>query len=440
MPDHVGPAQASGRGGLLVPFVAAAVAAAVFFAWQARMMFLDDAFIHLRIADNLRDAGIFSFNGLGPSYCTSSPLYTALLAALSRLDDGPFLPKIVGLVIYFALIALLAHSALRSRHLRSRWLWALFLAAVASPLGVRWLSDGMETGLAGLAVTMLARLALAIESGTAPRAWAGILAVFVTGLLLALLRVEDCLLVAMIGLASVAGRRSLVPDRHAAALAAGAAAGLATLLAIFGTVLPDTAVAKAVTTPLGLHAILDNLFGYRYFVFVEFFLLAYNIGRLDQAPLRFAPPDARRQRRLRLAAPLALVVLAAWQFLDYQRLAKMIEGRSASMAKFLALDLSALRGSEGIAWDIGMIGYFSQATILDVHGLVNGRAYAGMTDEARLRRFAADPKLRFAFGDQEQLDGLNALTDTRSWKLLESFDFPNFNGLPGRHYLLVRPD
>lgn len=44
--------------------------------------YLDDAYIHLRIAKNLANFGYYTFNGYSPTYSTSSPLYTGFLALL----------------------------------------------------------------------------------------------------------------------------------------------------------------------------------------------------------------------------------------------------------------------------------------------------------------------------------------------------------------------
>ena len=42
--------------------------------------FLDDTFIHLKIAKNILEKGIYSFNGIESDFSTSSPLYTTILS------------------------------------------------------------------------------------------------------------------------------------------------------------------------------------------------------------------------------------------------------------------------------------------------------------------------------------------------------------------------
>ena len=62
---------------------------------------LDDAFIHLRYAEHLLEAGRYSFNGQDPDFGISSPLYPALLSIAVTLGLGPLAPKICSLVIFW---------------------------------------------------------------------------------------------------------------------------------------------------------------------------------------------------------------------------------------------------------------------------------------------------------------------------------------------------
>jgi hypothetical protein len=117
--------------------------------------FLDDAFIHLRIAENLIDNGFYSFNGLSEDFSTSSPLYTGLLAALSSVHRTPYLPKIVNLVVYFIVLSVLIRAVTRSRENKQLALLFTSLILLSSPFGIRWLTDGMETGLVVLFAILL---------------------------------------------------------------------------------------------------------------------------------------------------------------------------------------------------------------------------------------------------------------------------------------------
>jgi hypothetical protein len=119
------------------------------------------------------------------------------------------------------------------------------------------------------------------------------------------------------------------------------------------------------------------------------------------------------------------VALAAWQVFDFTRLQ-----RSAP--------LKDLAGTFGIARDVGLIGFFSESTILDANGLVNGREIARMPMQDRLRTFVSAHPVEFVFANTGQLRQLEGILDVHHWTSRGSFDFPNFGGDIDRHYLLVR--
>lgn len=471
-------------------FVAACAAAALLYAWQARFLFLDDAFIHLRIARMLMAHGYFSFNGDFAAYCTSSPLYTTLLALADAWAGSPFVPKVLGLCAYTALFAVLARRVLAANRADSLYLHAWFLAAVASPLGIRWFTDGMETVLVALMALALARLAESVHDGGKYRP-VTLLTAMAAGACATLLRIEFCFLIAMIGLASLSGFRRGGVDRLALCLGAGAAAGLFAVWMIFGGILPDTAVAKAhaardlpmaraaadtlvvlakthaaasflgasmlllwavslwraqtrdprrgfvltlnLALPLFVALVMwrqQAIQGIRYLVFIEFFLVVFNLAMLRQAQVR-APVH-----RGWLASALALVL--AWQAFDFHLLRVMTDGRGASFEKFRDTDLRDLAGTPGIAWDVGFIGFFSGAIILDGHGLVNGPDVARLGEPERLRQFVQRYPVRFVFANASQLQALEGLLDLRDWETRATFDFPNVSGHADRHFLLVR--
>jgi hypothetical protein len=480
---------------------------ATIYLWVSRYLFLDDAFIHLRIARSLAAFGFYSFNGDKPAYCTSSPLFTALLALGSRVYAGDFLPKIVDLLTYIALFALAARRVFAARTGSAAALAVVFLAAIASPLAMRWLTDGMETGLAGVFALLLAAAAFDVYQDLRPVSFVEQVGYAIFAAFAATLRVEFCFLIAAIGVASLKRSDPAGLNPRAIGLAVGAAAGLAVVYGVFGALLPDTAVAKshlmadmprlqgnvatlldiakahAAASSLGLlvlgagvlscaaalHRAQDRRFvmilnasfplllllvvwrqqavqGYRYFVFIEFFLLAFNIAVLDAAPgpavLTAHQPNAAMPGRGSWSIPVvALLGLAfvGWQAFDLHKLEIIAEGRSASFEKFESLNLEDLRGSYGIAWDVGMIGYFSHANILDANGLVDGRDVARLSKAARLHSFVDSHPIRFVFADADQLDELKQYLDVGGWSVREAFDFPNFSGAADRHFLLVRP-
>ena len=115
--------------------------------WVARFHYLDDALIHLRYADMLRAHGFLTFDGVHPSHGTSSLLYVALLAAAGRILPSVFLPKVLSVTGYVVLLGLTLRRAWKA--VRVAWdLWLLLLLILASPMAVRWFTDGMETSLA----------------------------------------------------------------------------------------------------------------------------------------------------------------------------------------------------------------------------------------------------------------------------------------------------
>jgi hypothetical protein len=480
-------------------------AAASFYVWEARYLYLDDAFIHLRIAKNLLEHGFYSFNGDFPTYCTSSPLFTALLALCSGVAATPNLPKFIGVLIYAVLFAMIAIRVLKAATFDARWPWIVFLAAVASPLAMRWLADGMETGLTGIFALLLAGAAFQIYSQTKPVDGATLAGYAALGLLASTLRIEFALLIALIGAASLTSFRLRGLDPRPVALAVGSAAGFAVIYAIFGRLLPDTAIAKAhvltnmsssgavLTTLMDIakaHAAASSLGvvvvlgvigsflaamrsarnryfvallnaglalllllivwrqqaiqGYRYFVFIEFFLLAFNIAVMNAAP---GPGEKVPHSGViwkSFKSPLVGVVLGAvivgWQAFDLYKLRTISAGRAASFETFKNNELNDLKDTYGIAWDVGMIGYFSQARILDGNGLINGIDVARMTRADRLRLFVTSRPVRFIYVNAGQLAALNGFLDVSHWLVRETFDFPNFSGDPDRHFLMVRPD
>lgn len=119
--------------------------AQVVWAWDA---YLDDAFIHLRIGEQLFASGQFAFNPGEPGLASSSPLYTAVLGALSSFFGGlTFAPKLLSVFAFFTLLALITRRVLSADRGWPLRLEAASLLVLVSPFAVRWLTDGMETSL-----------------------------------------------------------------------------------------------------------------------------------------------------------------------------------------------------------------------------------------------------------------------------------------------------
>jgi hypothetical protein len=81
---------------------------------------------------------------------------------------------------------------------------------------------------------------------------------------------------------------------------------------------------------------------------------------------------------------------------------RVLRTRSNTMKTFMSENLQLpLQGSLGVARDVGYISYFTQDSICDLAGLVNGRMAASMNDDQRLEA-CARLMPSFAFVNAEQ--------------------------------------
>lgn len=459
--------------------------------------FMDDAFIHLRISKNLVNHGFYSFNGDEPTFSTSSPLYTFLLAIFWKIQPSFIIPKYINVVCYILLFVLLSNFILAAKSYSARMISIMWLAAIASPMAIRWLTDGMETVL--VAVTGITLGKLASDLVNKKSANSDLLAYFTVCFFATILRVEFLFLIALIvsgwflnqvlNFTKAETEKSNLPP---ITLLLGGLSGAVVIWWMFGYLLPDTAVAKAgMSSGLSFSMLGESLFsvirvhvassffglamaicwlwsafelvkkkknlvysvvlnsgflilclliffrqqalqGYRYFIFIEFFLTAYNVYSL-----RWCETCDTDRKVPRLVLLVACVLITGWQFYDFTRLKVINSGRSSSFARFSHADLSYLNKKIGIAWDVGMIGFFSDGYILDPNGLVNGRKFATMKGSDRLSIFSS-ANVDFVFANQEQIATLKPYLNVGGWTEVGQFDFPNFNKLPDTHYLLVR--
>jgi hypothetical protein len=216
---------------------------------------LDDALIHLRYASNLRNLHFITYDGVNPTFGTSSLLYVAILALLRSFTTSPLLPKILSDVTYLCLIGFVLVLIYRLGASRPAQIaCAGLLASLISPMGVRWLTDGMETSLVVLAASLLALLVhREMQRKSAPPGSYVLLCLF--GACLAFLRIELASLVALASLAILTARLAVAPNWKAKArallgsshLLLGVLIAMALLHHEFGSLLPDTAVAKAMS-------------------------------------------------------------------------------------------------------------------------------------------------------------------------------------------------
>ncbi len=425
----------------------------------ARHAMLDDALIHLRYASVLHDKHFISYDGIHRSYGASSLLYVAVLALFRTLTVSPLLPKVVSVVAYAALLSIACWLS------RANRLAIALTIVLVSPMAVRWLTDGMETSLVCV-------FSVALPILLHRRAHAALLAVVAAAI--CVLRVELGLLVGTGVLLMLAlGERV-----RAAFLCLGAALGYILVAALMGHLLPDTAVAKVGLSHLavfntavfetvaslsfGCGAVLlwalsaisawhtnrrqafianlpfpalillaitrgQQIHGIRYLIWPLLFSITWNMLTARDGWPVLGP-------RLKFAA-IGLVALA-WAF-ELPIALRIDRGRSQSFMEMRGSHLDRLQG-EGLAGDVGFIGYFSQAPICDINGLINGRAAAAMSLAERTQACIAS-RPAFLFATDQQLFSLaeSPHFDRGDWLECGSVTFRNVKS-DDRHWLLVR--
>ncbi len=467
---------------------------------------LDDALIHLRYADHLLHGHRITYDGVHASFGTSSLLYVSLLAGLRALTASPLLPRVVTSVVYVALFATLAVALYRGLQQADAppaavWLMAVALLAITvAPSAVRWLDDGMETGLVFLDALLgvLLLRTLTRSSRLPPRL---LVYGFVYGLFTVLLRVELLMLVGclslMAGLHIFTGRvRRLAVEHPVRGLVAAsmpalggiAAAGLIVLT--MGALLPDTALAKA----FGAGAWQDTFqmtavtvassFSFGIGLLLLWLaslaaLAAWDRIRLADLPgnllfplvllasavrgqqiqgiryfgwtlffpllwnlLRVADGEGRSApgfaRGLQACLLLFLVALVPAFAWESRTFYRLFADRGAALNQFRAQErLVGLRGQLGIAEDVGFVGYFTQGDICDPYGLVNGRAAAKLKYAQRFDHCMAQHPV-FAFGSREFLAKVTFQQSLAGWSVCGSYPFDNVRSRDV-HYLAVAP-
>ena len=229
------------------------------FGWGAVQ---DDAFIHLRYADNLQLHHFITYDGIHANYGASSLLYVFALAILRWLTASPDLPhatsSVMHLLLFCGLAALFARIAVRSEIAGKTGLALLLL--VCTPSAVRWLDDGMETVVAVALVSLLAWV-VHTETYERRRSRPRYAILIALSFFAVLLRVELLLLCTLGFLILTLSRFretrnwwetwGVTAQRFGAALTlsapliAGCGLALATIYSTMHVLLPDTALAKS---------------------------------------------------------------------------------------------------------------------------------------------------------------------------------------------------
>jgi hypothetical protein len=240
---------------IVVPLMAAWLVACIVFSWPS---ILDDALIHLRYADNLLRTHHITYDGVHPNYGVSSLLYVALLALLSSVIHSPNLPRGVSSGVHlllFAGMAVLLTRSIPPRSTRVRLLGLILLLLLIVPSAVRWLDDGMETGLVLCFTSLICWLTFRESQRTATSAQSYV-GLVVLGFFTVMLRTELALLCA-IAFAILTLKReaagsqpsslrtwckAALPSSH---LLVGNLIAMALIVARMHALLADTAVAKS---------------------------------------------------------------------------------------------------------------------------------------------------------------------------------------------------
>lgn len=473
-----------------------------YWLYTTRYSMLDDALIHLRYAGFLHDLHFITYDGVHPSYGTSSVFYVTLLAILRGMTLSPMLPKIVSCASYVLLIVILL--SLESRFASRAWPHAIWLGlcfASLSPMGIRWLTDGMETSMVLLVVVLVALTTQKqIQSESISiRSW--LVQVFL-GALLVLLRVELSSLALLATCAILIARlsetrmrsRKLLVLYESAPLLLGAVLALIGIRLIFGSVLPDTAIAKSSGPSIGplfgvAHAILSSMLfgigatllaalsglfllggmlkgrsnkglllawlcvngslplvlflacergisieGIRYILWPLFFSTLWNAleweNQRKQMPVACGDPWFLRPLLWACAAVFLCLLPFDWHYASHA-----MQGRARTFQAMRSAGLEQYRNRTVIAGDVGFVGYFTGANVCDISGLVNGREAARKTRTERIS-WCADQHPQLLFLTDTQRLSVSEYLPLDNWVSIRQFDFVNVAS-NDRHYLML---
>jgi hypothetical protein len=485
---------------IVVLLMAAWLVTCIVFTWA---YILDDALIHLRYADNLLRTHHITYDGIHPNYGTSSLLYVSLLAILRSFITSPNLPRglssVLHLLLFFGTAVLLARSISR-QSFRVRLLGLILLLLLIVPSAIRWLDDGMETGLVLCFTSLICWLTFreSQQTATSAQTYAGLV---VLGVFAVILRTELGLLGAIAfailtfeRVSTDSQLRSFRTWSKAALISSHLLVGnlLAMALIVFRmhALLPDTAVAKAHgggnfyrTLAAAIHVIGGGLsfgLGMLFLWLLTFFILV-RLRRIS-LPLLFAnavfpitlflaclrgqemqgvrylvwtllfstlwnifqlgaagPSTPRIERNApgRVLTYALLALIVIAQPLEFWLVYPILHDSAKLMAMIPHRHLDVLQGKLGVASDVGIIGYFTKANICDPGGLIDGREFARLTPHQRNVACAAQ-KPDFLYLDLNELGTFNVVMPFANWQVCGEYEI---SGLLSKdtHYLIVPP-
>ncbi len=432
------------------------------------------------------------------NYGASSLLYVYLLSFLRIFLHSPNLARLVSSVVHVLLLLGMAFLFLRfvpTKSSLARLLGLVMLFIFVSPTAVRWLDDGMETGLAISFVALICLITFT-QSSRKSITLVQYLGFTVVGFLAVLLRIE-LILVCGLAFAMLIGEKLLDRGKTFSAdqiskvvlsnshLLLGGLLALVLVRVKMHFLLPDTALAKATGIP-NLHDAVTSTslvfagaitFGAGMFffwiltfallvragsfspttllansVFPIVFALAALRGQLIQGDRYFAwtfvfsiiwnilaisraVPDQQLSNRTRVSVYGFIAMLLLALPFEAKAMYPVLRGRADLVKKFESHHLEIFENKRGIALDIGYIGYFSRANICDLGNLVNGRDKAGRTLDTRIEDCVAE-KPDFLFLSSGVINQMSNHASLKNWKTCDSYDFRNINSVDP-HYLLV---
>lgn len=132
-------------------------------------------------------------------------------------------------------------------------------------------------------------------------------------------------------------------------------------------------------------------------------------------------------------AAMALVVAA-----ESTVTLRLTRGRAQALRTMSEAGLDRLRGRPGIAWDVGVLGYYSRADICDPLGLVNGRTWAELPSATRLDGCAQRSPV-FVYASAGQRARLARHLSIDEWRACGRYSWANSRGADLRT-LWIRPD
>lgn len=462
--------------------------------------------IHLRYADHLLHHHMVSYDGVHATFGASSLLYITLLAALRTVWHTPLLPRAVSSIAHWCLFALLVWGFARVSRRRGvvSWFAVATLLCCVMPSATRWLQDGMETSLTLVVVVLWAFwIYRACREAFIPGR--AVVAMTFAAMLTLLLRIEFLMFLGVLSAMLFFARRERgVQESVAVTLRVclgpllGGLLGAGLVIALMGTLLPDTAVSKAVggqywlatlqssmdviasSLSFGMGLLLfwllsglvlagsgawktlsfwcanclfpvtlflaavrgQTIQGFRYFAWTLLFSLVWNVLLLSES----AAEEQSRWGRFAAMALCGVIVLG--QVKESQLFLRMFRQRAQAVDALRAQHLEQLHGMRVTAFDIGWIGYFAQSDVCDVGGLVSGREWAKLPVEKRAAVCISDPKPGLFFVNEGyqiywMRDGIPGYTkptpDYVNWKICGEYNMANVTR-PDWHYLIAPPE